>query len=70
MKHVLWKKQIIKRDISSEDIDTLKFLPENTKWNKILKCRLPDNSLDEAYETFLIFFWLLWYCISKKKNWN
>ena len=42
----------IKRDISSGNIDTFKFLLENTKWGKIL----PDNSPDKTYETFHFIF--------------
>ena len=41
----------MERDIC-ENIDTSKFLLENTKWDKILS----DNSPDKAYETFHFFF--------------
>ena len=44
----LEKTKFIKHDISSENIDTFKFLLENIKWGKIL----PDNSPDKAHETF------------------
>ena len=44
----------MERDIC-ENIDTSKFLPENTKWDKILS----DNSPDKAYETFHFFFFFL-----------
>ena len=40
----------MERDIC-ENIDTSKFLLENTKWDKILS----DNSPDKAYETFHFF---------------
>ena len=43
----------MERDIC-ENIDTSKFLLENTKWDKILS----DNSPDKAYETFHFFFFL------------
>ena len=48
----LEKTTFIKRDTSSENIDTFKFLPENIKWDKIL----PDDSPDKAYETFHFIF--------------
>ena len=44
----LEKTKFIKRDISSENIGTFKFLLENIKWDKIL----PNNSPDKAYQTF------------------
>ena len=44
----------MERDIC-ENIDTSKFLLENTKWDKILS----DNSPDKAYETFHFFFFFL-----------
>ena len=44
----LEKTKIIKRDISSENIDTFKLLLENIKWDNVL----PNNSPDKAYETF------------------
>ena len=46
------EKKIIKRDISSENIDTFKFLLENIKWENIL----PANSPDKTYETFHFTF--------------
>ena len=52
MKHVPQKKQIIKRDISSENIDTFKFLLENIKWVKLLRA----SSQDKTYETFHFIF--------------
>ena len=52
MKHFLKKKKIIKRDISSENIDTFKFLLENIKWDKVS----PNYSPDKAYETLHFIF--------------
>ena len=43
---------MIKDDISSENIDTFKYLQENIKWDNIL----PANSPDKAYETFHFIF--------------
>ena len=43
---------MIKHDISSENIDTFKYLQENIKWDNIL----PANSPDKAYETFHFIF--------------
>ena len=48
--------KLIKRDISSGNIDTFKFLLENTKWDKILL----DNSPDKTYETFHFIFFALY----------
>ena len=48
----LGKTKSVKHDISSENIDTFKFLLENIKWDDIL----PVNSPDNAYETFYIIF--------------
>ena len=48
----LEKRKFIKRDISSENIDTFKFLLENMKWDNIL----PAKSSDKAHETFLFIF--------------
>ena len=48
----LEKTKFIKRDISSENINTFKFLLENIKWDNIL----PANSPDKAYETFYFTF--------------
>ena len=48
----LGKTKFVKHDISSENIDTFKFLLENIKWDDIL----PVNSPDNAYETFYIIF--------------
>ena len=48
----LEKTKFIKRDISSENIDTFKFLLENIKWENIL----PANSPDKTYETFHFTF--------------
>ena len=42
----------MKRDISSDDTNTLKFLLENMKWDNILLA----NSPDKAYETFYFIF--------------
>ena len=50
----LEKTKFIKRGISSEDIDNFKFLPEDTKWDKIL----PNNYPDKAYETFHFILYL------------
>ena len=46
------KTTFFKRDISSENIDTFKFLLKSIKLNKLL----PDNSPDEAYELYTLFF--------------
>ena len=48
----LEKTKFIKRDISSENIDTFKFLLENITWDKVL----PYNSPDTAYETLHFIF--------------
>ena len=48
----LEKTKFIKRDISSKNIDTFKFLLGNIKWGNIL----PANSPDKAYETFHFIF--------------
>ena len=48
----LEKRKFIKRDISSKNIDTFKFLLENMKWDNIL----PAKSPDKAHETFLFIF--------------
>ena len=52
-----WKQKkhqtkFIKHDVSSENIDTFKFLLENIKWDNIL----PTNSPDKTYETFHFIF--------------
>ena len=61
----LEKTKFIKSDISSENIDTFKFLLENTKQDKIL----PDSSPDKAYETsHFIFFDLYDTAFSKREN--
>ena len=53
MKHVLEKKtKFIKHDISSENIETLKFLLQNIKWDNIL----PAHSPGKAYESFYFVF--------------
>ena len=49
---LLEKTKFIKHDISTEKIDTFKFLLENVKWDKIL----PDNSPDKAYGIFRFIF--------------
>ena len=48
----LEKTKFIKGDISSENIDTFKFLLENIKWDNLL----PGSSPDKAYETFHFIF--------------
>ena len=48
----LEKTKSVKRGISSENIDTFKFLLENIKWDNIL----PAKSPDKAYETFYFIF--------------
>ena len=48
----LEKTKFIKRDISSENTATFKFLLENINWDRIL----PNDSPDKAYETFHFIF--------------
>ena len=64
MKPVPLKKQIIKRDISSENIDNFKFLLENIKQVKLLR----DNSSDKTYETFYFIFSGLYNTAFSKKE--